>query len=88
MARGGWSDGGGHDPVPDIVTPSDRERLERRIARRRKRYFAVIVPCLLLVGFGFFVPAPTPVRLVALAFAAWMPPIAAILANNDRPGDR
>jgi Protein of unknown function (DUF3099) len=69
----------------DIVTPTERERLERRIARRRRRYFAVMVPCLLLVAFGFFVPAPTPLRLVALAFAAWMPPVAAILGNADGP---
>lgn len=72
----------------DIVTPTERERRERRVARRRRRYFAVMVPCLLLVAFGFFVPAPMPLRLLALAFAAWMPPIAAILGNSDGPGDR
>ena len=38
--------------------------------------------CLALVVFGFFVPAPVPVRLVALAVAAVLPPIAAITANG------
>jgi hypothetical protein len=75
---------GEHDAY-DIVTPSEREERARRVARRRRRYFAVMVPCLLLVGFGFFVPAPTPLRLLALAFAAWMPPIAAIVGNADGP---
>jgi hypothetical protein len=41
-----------------------------------------MIPCILLVAFGFFVPAPTPIRLAALAIAAFMPPIAAILGNN------
>jgi hypothetical protein len=40
-----------------------------------------MVPCIILVAFGFFVPAPTPIRLVALAIAAFMPPIAAIVGN-------
>jgi hypothetical protein len=34
------------------------------------------------VSFGFFVPAPTPVRVVALVVAAVLPPIAAIAANG------
>jgi hypothetical protein len=42
----------------------------------------VMVPCLVLVVFGFFVPAPVPVRVVALAVAAVLPPVAAILANS------
>jgi hypothetical protein len=80
--------GAGDGPPYDIVTPTDRERLERRLARRRRRYLAVMVPCLVLVAFGFFVPAPTPLRLVALAFAAWMPPVAAIVGNADGPQKR
>ena len=85
--HGSWDAHPRRAPVQpfDIVTPSERERLERRLSRRRRRYFAVIVPCLILVAFGFFVPAPTPARLIALAVAAWMPPIAAIVGNADGP---
>jgi hypothetical protein len=65
----------------DIVTPTDRERRNDEIETRRKRYFAIMIPCLLLVAFGFFVPAPTPARVVALALAAVLPPLAAIVGN-------
>ena len=70
------------DEAFDIVTPTDREALERSIARRRRGYFRVMVPCIALVLFGFFVPAPVPVRVVALAIAAFLPPVAAIVANR------
>jgi Protein of unknown function (DUF3099) len=66
----------------DIVTPTDRERLNDEIDTRRKRYFAIMIPCLALVGFGFFVPAPTPARVVALAIAAVLPPLAAIVGTT------
>lgn len=65
----------------DIVTPTERERRDDDVETRRKRYFAIMIPCLLLVAFGFFVPAPTPARVVALVFAAVLPPIAAIVGN-------
>jgi Protein of unknown function (DUF3099). len=65
----------------DIVTPTERERRDDEVATRRKRYFAIMIPCLSLVAFGFFVPAPTPVRVAALALAAVLPPIAAIVGN-------
>jgi Protein of unknown function (DUF3099) len=65
----------------DIVTPTDRERRDDEVATRRRRYFAIMIPCLSLVAFGFFVPAPTPVRVAALALAAVLPPIAAIVGN-------
>jgi hypothetical protein len=65
----------------DIVTPTERERRDDEVETRRKRYFAIMIPCLLLVAFGFFVPAPTPARVVALAFAAVLPPVAAIIGN-------
>jgi hypothetical protein len=72
----------GEPPTYDVVTPTpDQARLEE-IGRRQRRYFRIMVPCILLVAFGFFVPAPTPFRLVALAIAAFMPPVAAIVANN------
>ena len=69
-------------PSYDIVTPTEREALERSIAARRKRYFRVMVPCLVLVVFGFFVPAPVPLRVAALAVACVLPPIASILGNS------
>jgi hypothetical protein len=40
----------------DIVTPTERERRDDEVETRRKRYFAIMIPCLLLVAFGFFVP--------------------------------
>ncbi len=66
----------------DVHTPTEREALLASIAVRRRRYFAVMIPCLVLMAFGFFVPAPIPVRLTALAIAACMPPIAAMLGNT------
>lgn len=77
--RGG---GRGHpDRVHDVVTPTEREAREADVARRRRRYFAVMIPCMVLVLFGFLVPAPLPLRLGALAVAALMPPAAALWAN-------
>jgi hypothetical protein len=69
------------DRAYDIVTPTERELRERAIARRRRRYFLVMGPCLVLVVFGFFVPAPTPLRVAALAVAAVLPPIAAVVGS-------
>jgi hypothetical protein len=69
-------------PVFDVHTPTEREVLLASIAKRRRRYFRVMVPCIVLMLFGFFVPAPIPVRLTALAIAACMPPIAAMLGNT------
>lgn len=66
----------------DVHTPTEREALLESIAKRRRRYFRVMVPCIALMLFGFFVPAPVPVRLTALAIAAVMPPIAAMLGNT------
>jgi hypothetical protein len=63
------------------VTPTEREAFEDKIAKRRRRYFLVMIPCIALVLFGFFVPAPVPVRVVALTVAAFLPPIAAIVGN-------
>lgn len=69
-------------PVFDVRTPTEHEALLASIAARRRRYFRVMVPCLVLMGFGFFVPAPLPIRLSALAIAAVLPPIAAMLGNT------
>jgi hypothetical protein len=73
----------GEPPTYDVVTPTpDQARLEE-LGRRQRRYFRVMVPCILLVSVGFFgFFLPMPIRLVALAIAAFMPPIAAIVGNN------
>ncbi|KQX63565.1 hypothetical protein [Angustibacter sp. Root456] len=69
-------------PRYDIVTPTERERLDADIAQRRRRYFVLWVPCIVLVVFGFFVPAPTPLRVAALALAAPLLPAAAFVGNR------
>lgn len=64
------------------MTPTEREALDADIARRRRRYFLLWVPCLVLVVFGFFVPAPTPLRVAALVVAAPLLPAAAFVGNR------
>ena len=68
-------------PVHDIVTPTPHEQKLDEIAARRRRYFAIMLPCLALVIFGFWVPAPLPLRVGALVIASVMPPIAVIVGN-------
>lgn len=70
--------------VFDIVTPTEWEKRERLVAWQKRRYLALIVPCLLLVLFGFFVPAPTPARVVALVVASLLLPLAVIVGNAGR----
>ncbi len=70
------------EQVFNVVTPTERERQEDTIRGQQRRYFRIMIPCLVLVVFGFFVPAPTPLRVAALAVAAVMPPIAAIVGSN------
>lgn len=65
----------------DIVTRTESERRDDDIARRRRSYLSIMVPCLVLVVFGFYAPAPTPLRVAALVVAAVLPPIAAIVGN-------
>lgn len=65
----------------DIVTPTEGEQRDADISRGRRRYFALWVPCLLLVLFGFFVPAPTGWRIAALAVAAPLLPLAAFIGT-------
>jgi DUF3099 family protein len=72
----------GKGPTFDVVTPTEEQARLESIKRRQRRYYRVMVPCIVLVAFGFFVPAPTPFRLAALAVAAFMPPIAAIVGNS------
>lgn len=75
-------------PAYDIVTPTEHEALEAGIRIRRRRYFQVMVPCLVLVVFGFFVPAPTAWRVAALVLAMVLPPVAAIVGNASPRGPR
>ncbi len=48
---------------------------------RRRGYAALMTLCIALALFGFFVPAPVPARLAALAVAALLPPVAATVGN-------
>jgi hypothetical protein len=75
--------GDGPAPVYDVLTPTAREARDRDIAARQRRYLMVMIPCLVLVIFGFFCTfAPTEWRLAALAVGTFMPPIAAMVANT------
>lgn len=73
-----------HGRSPDIASHDVPRRLDDSIRSRRRRYFWLMGPCLVLTVFGFFVPAPTPWRIAALAVAAVIPPIAAVVANAGR----
>lgn len=66
----------------DVLKATPVESRREMLAGRRRRYFGLMVPCVLLVLFGFFVPAPVPVRVACLAVAAVLPPIAAIRGNG------
>ncbi len=68
------------------MTPTPAERDRADLALRRRRYALLMGSCLLLVLFGFFVPAPVPLRLAALAVAAVLPPLAAIAGNGGPRG--
>jgi hypothetical protein len=72
------------EPWRDISSPEVPRRLDDSIRSRRRRYFWLMGPCLVLAVFGFFVPAPIPWRIGALAVAAVIPPIAAVVANAGR----
>lgn len=67
------------EPLPevfDIWTRTERELRVAEIDARRRRYLRTILPAVGLVLFGFFVPAPTVVRLAALVVAALLVPFA------------
>jgi hypothetical protein len=70
------------EPPPDITSPDVPRRLDDSIRARRRRYFWLMGPCLVLVVFGFFVPAPTALRIAALVLAAPLLPIAAFLGTG------
>jgi hypothetical protein len=67
--------------VHDIVTPTPHEQQMDEIAVRRRRYLALMLPCLALVVFGFWVPAPVALRVSALLVASVLAPLAAIVGN-------
>lgn len=74
-----------HDePEPRFAPTSGARRPYGGLALRRREYFALILPAIALVIFGFFVPAPTPLRLGALVVAAALVPLAAIAGNTRR----
>jgi hypothetical protein len=73
-----------HERPRDIASRDVPRRLDDSIRSRRRRYFWLMGPCLVLTVFGFFVPAPTPWRIAALAVAAVIPPVAAVVANAGR----
>jgi hypothetical protein len=69
-------------PRFDVVSRTEREARNDAIDARQRRYLRVMVPCVALMLFGFFVPAPVPLRLLALVVASCLPPIAAIVGNG------
>jgi hypothetical protein len=73
-----------HGRSPDIASHDVPRRPDDSIRSRRRRSLWLMGPCLVLTVFGFFVPAPTPWRIAALAVAAVIPPIAAVVANAGR----
>lgn len=67
------------EPLPevhDVWTRTERELRLEEIEARKRRYLRTILPALGLVLFGFYVPAPTVLRLGALVVAALLVPFA------------
>lgn len=69
-------------PVPDVVTPTARQARLERIAERQRNYFRFMVPSIGCTAFGFFVPAPIPIRLAALLLAVALGLTAVVLGNS------
>jgi hypothetical protein len=68
------------------VTPGAGWTTPESDRRRRRRYFAIMVPCVLLIVVAWAVvarfSAPAAIAMSVVAMA--LPPVAAIVANNDR----
>ena len=67
------------EPLPevhDVWTRTERELRLEEIQARERRYLRTALPGLGLVLFGFFVPAPVPVRVGALLVAVLLVPFA------------
>ena len=62
--------------VHDVWTRTERELRLEEIQDRQRRYLRTALPALGLVLFGFFVPAPVPVRVGALLVAVLLAPLA------------
>ncbi|MGQ0466071.1 MAG: DUF3099 domain-containing protein [Sporichthyaceae bacterium] len=67
--------------VFDVVTPTERQARLERIAKRQRDYFRFMIPSFGATAFGFFVPAPVPVRLAALFVAVVLGFTAVVLGN-------
>lgn len=67
--------------VFDVVTPTARQKKLEQIAERQRLYFRYMVPSISCTAFGFFVPAPIPLRLAALVIAVVLGLTAVILGN-------
>lgn len=67
--------------VFDVMTPTERQAHLERVAERQRNYFRFMVPSLCATAFGFFVPAPTLLRLVALFVAVALGATAVVLGN-------
>lgn len=72
----------GSSEVFDVVTPTERQARLEGIARRQRLYFRWMVPAISLVAFGFFIPAPIPLRLAALVIATGLGAVAVVLGNT------
>ena len=70
----------------DVVTPTPTETARIDLRRRQRCYALVMGSCVALMLLGFLVPVPVPVRLVALAVAAVLAPLAAIAGNGGPSG--
>lgn len=66
--------------VPSDVTPAEEQAIERR----ERRYLWVMIPCIVLLLVGFFVPMPTPMRVLVLAVAAGLPLVGVFVGNVGR----
>lgn len=64
-----------------MTTPTERQAHLERIAQRQRDYFRFMVPALCFTAFGFFVPAPIPLRLAALFVAVALGATAVVLGN-------
>ncbi len=58
----------------DVWTRTERELRIEEIEARKRRYLRTALPMLGLVLFGFFVPAPVPLRIGALVVAILLAP--------------
>ncbi len=63
------------------MTPTERQARLDAILKRQRAYFRFMVPSICFTAFGFFVPAPVPLRLAALVVAVGLGLTAVLLGN-------